>query len=271
MHVNFQYIHLILLFFLSLPFAKIAGHEAILATEPIIEVHFPPSTGYITSDRQMELICTVNGVNKQHIQLFHNGRESGFRYRESNGRLTRNFRLTPGMNVIELYTVSRTGQDFHRWEVLYIPDELVAEDSREILKEEMVAVLAPGSSLKYDIVQTALEYQGRPYRSGGTTPRGFDCSGFVCYVMDKHNVQMDRTAAEQAKQGKRVSLNKVETGDLLFFSNRRRIDHVAIVVSHEPGMLMIVHSTSSRGIYFENYYNSEYWQQRFKYARRLIE
>lgn len=239
--------------------------------EPGIEVHFPPPTGYITSERQLELICTVTGVNRQHIQLFHNGRETGFRYRENNGRLTRNLRLAPGMNVIELHTVSRIGQDIQRWEVLYIPDELVSEDTRDVLKEEMVAVIAPGSSLKYDIVQTALEYQGRPYRSGGTTPRGFDCSGFVCYVMEKHSIQMERTAAEQAKQGKRVQLSKVETGDLLFFSNRRRIDHVAIVVSHEPGMLMIVHSTSSRGIYFENYYQSEYWQQRFRYARRIME
>ncbi len=238
---------------------------------PSIEVHYPPVAGYVTSDRQLELICIVKDGARQHIQLFHNGRETGFRFRSANGRLTRTLRLSPGLNVIELYVVSRTGSDMQRWEVMYLPNELIAEDAREVLKEELVVEMAPGSSLKFDIVQTALEYQGKPYRMGGTTPRGFDCSGFVCYVMDKHQVSMERTAAEQARQGKRIPLNKVETGDLLFFSNRRRIDHVAIVVSHEPGMLMIVHSTSSRGIYFENYYNSDYWQSRFRFARRVIE
>jgi cell wall-associated NlpC family hydrolase len=96
------------------------------------------------------------------------------------------------------------------------------------------------------VIDTADGYVGTKYVWGGTTPEGFDCSGFVQYVFKRHGVQLPRTSRQQNGAGRRVAsgLKGAQPGDLfLFATNGTRIDHVAIYV----GANRIIHSSASGG------------------------
>ncbi|SRR5579883_1016556 len=93
-----------------------------------------------------------------------------------------------------------------------------------------------------DIVRTARRFVGVPYRLGGTTPRAFDCSGFVRYVFAKHGLALPRTAREQVAVGDAPPPgDSLEPGDLLFFWGGRGAQHIAIYVGHDS----IIHASSS--------------------------
>jgi peptidoglycan DL-endopeptidase CwlO len=76
------------------------------------------------------------------------------------------------------------------------------------------------------VVNSALRYQGVPYRWGGESPDGFDCSGLVQFVFGRHGVSLPRVAADQARAGTAVPLDDLRPGDLVFFG--RPVDHVGI-------------------------------------------
>ena len=69
-----------------------------------------------------------------------------------------------------------------------------------------------------DVVRTASKYKGVPYSFGGTTPRAFDCSGFVQYVFKKHKADLPRTADLQYEKGLFVTMRQLKPGDLVFFT-----------------------------------------------------
>jgi cell wall-associated NlpC family hydrolase len=106
---------------------------------------------------------------------------------------------------------------------------------------------APASSgAAARVLPTAERYIGTPYRYGGTSPSGFDCSGFVQYVFAKHSVKLPRTSRQQARVGTALSTNvrALAPGDLVMFAESgKRISHVAIYAGHDQ----IIHSTSSGG------------------------
>jgi cell wall-associated NlpC family hydrolase len=91
------------------------------------------------------------------------------------------------------------------------------------------------------IVATAKRYLGVPYRLGGTTPRAFDCSGFVRWVFAQHELTLPRTAHEQAALGHAPPPNDLEPGDLLFFYGGEGAQHIAIYVGGDT----IIHASSS--------------------------
>ena len=76
------------------------------------------------------------------------------------------------------------------------------------------------------VVDTALSYQGVPYRWGGESPDGFDCSGLVQHVFARHGVTLPRVAKDQAQVGSPVALSDLQPGDLVFFGSP--VDHVGI-------------------------------------------
>jgi cell wall-associated NlpC family hydrolase len=85
-------------------------------------------------------------------------------------------------------------------------------------------------------VAIASRYFGVPYRYGGTTPRGFDCSGLVMYVYAQLGVHLPRTAAAQYGATRRVSRSSARPGDLVFFFSGGSITHVGI---YAGGNMMI--------------------------------
>jgi cell wall-associated NlpC family hydrolase len=95
------------------------------------------------------------------------------------------------------------------------------------------------------VLSTADRYLGVPYVWGGTTPNGFDCSGFTQYVFAKQGVKLPRTSRQQAQVGVALSpeWRAVAPGDLVMFADNGPISHVAIYAGHNR----IIHSSSSGG------------------------
>lgn len=92
-----------------------------------------------------------------------------------------------------------------------------------------------------DVVRTARRYLGVRYVLGGTTPRAFDCSGFVRWIFARHGVRMPRTAKEQAAVGDAPPPGDLQPGDLLFFFGGRGAQHIAVYVGGDT----IIHASST--------------------------
>ena len=124
--------------------------------------------------------------------------------------------------------------------------------------------------LREDITRHAKKYVGVKYKYGGKSPKGFDCSGFTGYVFEKYDINLSRSASEQAKSGKKVTLGKAQKGDLLFFKKKGNVNHVALIVSNSKDGIEVIHSTTSRGVMIQNVTKSSYWKPRIMYAKDVI-
>jgi cell wall-associated NlpC family hydrolase len=116
------------------------------------------------------------------------------------------------------------------------------------------------------VVGTALSYQGTRYSYGGFSSRGFDCSGFVKYVYQRHGLNLPHNAAGQYGYGKPVSKGELQPGDLVFFrtGRSRGINHVGIYI----GNGRFVHASSAGGRVKIDSLNEGYYKARFVGARR---
>ena len=118
----------------------------------------------------------------------------------------------------------------------------------------------------YALSGTALSLRGAPYRVGGVDPAGFDCSGFVRYVYQQHGVAMPREVREQFRVGKTVDRDRLEPGDLVFFSTvAPGASHVGIVIGGDQ----FVHAPSQRGVVRVENLSSQYWSARYIGAKRV--
>lgn len=95
------------------------------------------------------------------------------------------------------------------------------------------------------VVAMARQQLGRRYVFGGTSPRGFDCSGFTQYLMRAFGVSLPRTAAQQAQQGQEIPRDRslLRPGDILTFGRGGRVTHVGVYV----GNGRYVHASSGQG------------------------
>lgn len=125
-----------------------------------------------------------------------------------------------------------------------------------------VASSGNGSS----VVATANQYIGSRYVYGGTTPSGFDCSGFTSYVYKKYGVSLSRTAAGQYSNGVAVSKGELQPGDLVMFG-KSGINHVGIYIG---GGKMIHAANPSRGVTTDTI-NSGYYGTNYVGARRILQ
>jgi cell wall-associated NlpC family hydrolase len=129
-----------------------------------------------------------------------------------------------------------------------------------------VAPVAPAASDGYALSGTALSLRGAPYRLGGIDPAGFDCSGFVRYVYQQHGVAMPREVREQFRVGRTVDRDRLEPGDLVFFSTvAPGASHVGIVIGGDQ----FVHAPSERGVVRVENLSSQYWSARYIGAKRV--
>ena len=128
------------------------------------------------------------------------------------------------------------------------------------------------SSKAEKIVTYAKTFEGVRYEFGGTTKRGMDCSGLVFTAFKHQNVLLPRISRDMAKRGKRINLNEVTEGDLLFFKTNKRqakINHVGLVVSTNKKSIEFIHSTTSKGV-ITSLLSENYWNKAFIEARRVL-
>jgi cell wall-associated NlpC family hydrolase len=106
---------------------------------------------------------------------------------------------------------------------------------------------------------------GFRYSSGNSSLEdGFDCSGFVRYVLNYFDFKASRSSSEQFKEGTQVPVSLARAGDLVFFGGKNSVSHVAMVVSNDAKGLVVVHSTCTKGIIKENITESAYWKPKLK-------
>ena len=115
------------------------------------------------------------------------------------------------------------------------------------------------------LVKVAMGFLGAPYRLGGSSVTGIDCSAFVKKIYQLFNITLPRTAFEQSHVGLRIARGELIEGDLLFFNTRRKLGHVGIYIGNNE----FVHASSrKRGVRIDSL-NTPYFDRRFVKAIRL--
>lgn len=126
-------------------------------------------------------------------------------------------------------------------------------------------VLDNSDAVKSQLMQLHKEWKGTPYRFGGMSKRGVDCSGFVLLGFEqKFGLSLPRTTDEQSAVGKSVSKSNLRPGDLVFFKTGWSTRHVGIYIGNHQ----FLHASTSQGVMISSLDNS-YWKQKYWQSRRL--
>ena len=112
----------------------------------------------------------------------------------------------------------------------------------------------------------ASKYMGTPYKWGGTTPSGFDCSGYVQYVFKEMGISIPRDTSSQWKTGTAVSKANLKVGDLVFFNTYRTASHNGFYIGNNK----FIHSSTSQGVMISSINDPYYWGSRYVGARRVV-
>ncbi len=145
---------------------------------------------------------------------------------------------------------------------LEVPEQTVIKDSVIVVKEVEESIEEATLVSRDLIVETAKRYLGTPYAWSGSSPAGFDCSGYTCFVMKNFGLELSRRSEDQYNAGKKLKEKNVQKGDLVFFSNGSGISHVGLIVSEKGKPLVMIHASSSKGVILTEIESSEYWMKR---------
>ena len=128
------------------------------------------------------------------------------------------------------------------------------------------------SYLVLQLINVASDKLGTGYRSGGTTPAGFDCSGLMYSTFKKFDITLPRSSHEMAEIGTEINPENAKKGDLIFFINRgqHRINHVGMIVEVNGDEIKFIHSSTQGGVIISSLKES-YYERTFKQINRIIE
>ncbi|AEG59144.1 C40 family peptidase [Desulforamulus ruminis] len=149
-------------------------------------------------------------------------------------------------------------------QVLNLPDS-VNQSVRSSANQSQQQVSRGGGRITavLDFAKTLI---GSKYRSGGESPAGFDCSGYVRYVFKNFNIDLVHTAAGQYNAGTVIKKEQLEPADLVFFNTGGSgINHSGIYIGNNQ----FIHSSSSRGVRIDSLADS-YWSKNYRGANRII-
>lgn len=126
------------------------------------------------------------------------------------------------------------------------------------------------SDIRLRLKLYASDFLGTRYKYSGTTPKGFDCSGFMHFIFKEYGLDISGSSASLGRKGMRVPILSAQPGDLLFFGVKGKIHHVGMVVKNVDNQLLMIHSSSSRGVVIENVWDSAYWRKRLLFAKDIL-
>lgn len=127
------------------------------------------------------------------------------------------------------------------------------------------------------IIAFAKSHIGTPYKYGGCSISGFDCSGFVHYVFNHFNIEVSRTSRGFKGKGRTVELKNCQKGDIILFTGTnsaiRQIGHVGLILKNDNGTVDFIHSSSSKKHYGVTItrYNQSGYEKRFMNVINILE
>ena len=145
-------------------------------------------------------------------------------------------------------------------------------NTNEVIKSSAIENAIIHSNTIDNILSEAESYLGTPYRYGGTSRSGIDCSAFVLSVFGAAaGMDLPRVAAQQSQEGDSVDRTELQKGDLVFFSHGgRRISHVGIVEEvTADGQIKFIHAATSKGVMVSSL-DDNYWGPKFRFAKRVV-
>ena len=122
------------------------------------------------------------------------------------------------------------------------------------------------------VVDAAYTYKGTPYKYGGTSKSGIDCSALMQNSYAKAGIKIPRTAQAQSKYGKKVNWGNLKQGDIVFFkfkSKHEKWYHSGMITSVSPDGTYFIHASTSKGVVVSNL-ESDYYKKNVKTFRRVI-
>ena len=128
------------------------------------------------------------------------------------------------------------------------------------------------SRLNEQIIDDATDKIGKPYKYGGTTNAGYDCSGLVFTSFQNNDITLPRTSFEMSKRGTIIKKNDCRKGDLIFFktNGKNRINHVGIITEVDDNEIKFVHSSTLRGVIISST-KEDYYRKSFAQINRIVD
>ena len=128
------------------------------------------------------------------------------------------------------------------------------------------------NKLAEKVIDDATSKIGSPYRFGGTTNAGYDCSGLVFTSFKKYDLSLPRTSKEMAKEGKIITKSNAQKGDLIFFKtgDSSQINHVGLIVDVNRDDIKFVHSSTKKGVIISSI-TEDYYRKSFVQINRILE
>lgn len=122
------------------------------------------------------------------------------------------------------------------------------------------------------LINVAAENLGANYRTGGTTPEGFDCSGLMYSTFQKFDITLPRSSNDMAKIGRKLDNDEIRKGDLIFFRTNGRsvINHVGMVTEVSDEEIKFIHSSTQKGVIISST-KEAYYGRTFAQANRILE
>jgi len=124
-----------------------------------------------------------------------------------------------------------------------------------------------------EVIGTARTFMGTPYKYGGTTRSGMDCSALTIHAYQAISLSLPRSAEDQSNVGQKVKQKDLQPGDLVFFATgkrRRQVTHVGLVTDVRRSTVKFIHASTSLGV-IETDLAQDYYAKRYRGARRIID